>query len=300
MARYDIIIAGGGTAGSVLASRLTCGAPDLKVLLLEAGPDNNNDALVRTPLYSARMLGDPKYDWCYQSVPQAELDGRTLPQPRGRMLGGSSAINSHSLVYPNQEMHDAWASLVGDSQWNWQNMKHYYMKFQEIVDGSAQVTGHGPIKASSPVAMNLLQRTWVEAFEELELLATEPTTGHAIGGTIATNAIDPRSGERSHAAKEYLAPVMNAENLTVVTAATVVKIEFHTGSGHHPQASGVQYLRNGQSYFALASKEVILCAGAFGTPKILELSGVGNEDILKSFDIQQRVDLPGVGGELQP
>lgn len=117
MASFDIIVVGGSKAGCVLASQLSS-ISHLDVLLLEAGPDNNGDPKVSTPLPSHRMFQDPKYDWNFRTIPQVGLDGRVIEQTRGRMIGGSSAINSHSLVYPNTAMHDAWAEIAEDPRWS--------------------------------------------------------------------------------------------------------------------------------------------------------------------------------------
>lgn len=310
MSSFDVIIVGGGTAGCVLASRLSS-VSHLHVLLLEAGPDNNADPKVSTPLTTRRMFNDPKYDWGFRTTPQVGLNGRIIEQTRGRMIGGSSAINSHSLVYPNRAMHDAWAEIAGDERWSWERMEPFYEKFQTIQ--VPEVTGKGslkvepatcgPIQASYPRYMNILQSAWEDVFRSLGAYTDhDGASGRAIGGVTTTNAIDGRDmrGERSHSGNSYLKPALGRVNLTVETEARVKRVVFQEqGSGDTKslQAIGVTYEKGGITFTVRANKEVILCAGAFGSPQILELSGVGNRDILETARVPCLVDLPGVGGK---
>lgn len=308
MPSYDIVIIGGGTAGCVLAARLAAAVPDWQILLLEAGPNNNDDANVSTPLTSRRMFGKQEYDWCFQSTPQPGLHGRVIEQTRGRMIGGSSAINSHSLVYPNQEMHDAWAELVGDDEWSWKGMENCYRIFQEELFSEKLYDGHpakdrltgekGPVKASYPVQLSRLQLAWMKAFEELKAVAsTDALKGRAIGGTTTTNAIDSR-GERSHAGNTYLTTAMRLSNLEVQTASLVEKVVFNKSDSGELHATGVRYTSGAEPLFVQATREVILCAGVFGTPSILERSGIGQHETLLAAGVDSLLDLPGVGGEL--
>lgn len=310
MASFDIIIVGGGTAGCVLASRLSS-VSHLNVLLLEAGPDNNADPKVSTPLASRRMFSDPKYDWDFRTVPQVGLDGRVIHQTRGRMIGGSSAINSHSLVYPNRAMHDAWAEIAGDDRWSWERMQRFYKTFQtvQIPEGTENNSSTvepvecGPIQASYPRQMHILQSAWEDVFRSLGAYSDQDgVSGRAMGGLTTTNAIDGRSmrGERSHSGNSFLKPALGRVNLTVETDARVKRVVFqeHDSGYTKPlQAIGVEYEKGGTTLLASANKEVILCGGAFGSPQILELSGIGSRQILENAGVQCLIDLPGVGGK---
>ena len=303
MPSFDFIIIGGGTAGCVLGNRLSENAV-IRVLLLEAGPDNNDDHLVRTPLTSRRMFKDPKYDWGYETVPQQGLEGRVIQHTRGRMLGGSSAINSHSLLFPNQAMHNAWAELVGDVSWAWPEMKDWYDKFHAVQDGNSVLPeAEGRIAASFPKKMDALQQAWEDVFESLGAKPVEAATlGRTLGGFTTTNAIDgrPGKGERSHSGNTYLKPVLHRKNLVVKTGALVQRVMLEKTDAAELRATSVMYEHNGTAKTADASKEVILCAGAFGSPQVLELSGIGLQVVLEKFGIDCLIDLPGVGGRRYP
>ncbi|KAK2736915.1 choline dehydrogenase [Colletotrichum kahawae] len=304
---FDVIIVGGGTAGCVLASRLST-REDLQILLLEAGTDRNHDEKVTTPLLSRRMFGDPNYDWCSESSPQKGMDGRVFQHIRGKMLGGRSGINSHSLVFPNKAMHEAWAEISGDDGWDWKNVKSYYRAFQtEQTRGFSEEGPHneGPIQASFPRELDVLQKAWEDVFDNLGSKSVcDGPSGDALGGFTTTNAIDgqPGQGVRSFAGNAYLEPALNRKNLVVISGAEVERIvlehDSHNDEGRL-RAVGVIYEKAQTSFLVRAKKDVIVCAGAVGSPKILEQSGIGNKEILEPLGIQCLVNLPGVGENLQ-
>ncbi|ETN43006.1 uncharacterized protein HMPREF1541_02164 [Cyphellophora europaea CBS 101466] len=247
------------------------------------------------------MFGQEKYDWCLRSVPQAGLNGREVSQTRGKLLGGSSAIDSHSPVYPNRGMHDAWAGLVGDQRGAWEGIEDCYKKFQHVVaEGGGSGLFKGPVKASLPLKLNRLQQAWHGTFKELNATATDALRGQAIGGTTTTNAIDnrPGRGERSHAGNAYLTPANEQANLTVRTVSLVEKIALRKENSML-RAEGVYYMSAGQHCFVEATKEVILCAGVFSSPQLLELSGIGQRAILDAAGVQPVHELQGVGENLQ-
>lgn len=304
---FDIIIVGGGTAGSVLASRLSA-ISQLRILLLEAGGNHNDDLKVQTPFTSRRMFADPEYDWNLETDPQPFLNKRVIQQTRGRMLGGSSAINSHSLVFPNKEMHDVWARMIEDDRWSWEQMKDCYSRFFHAPNATSSngvhdgISSCGPIKSTPPQQLDELQRAWEEVFATLKLKSeNDGPSGRCFGGFTTTNAIDsrPGRGERSHAGNAYLQPILGRSNLVVMTNTLVTRLIFRDNIGEPSSVTvvGIEYEKDNQKFVIEAKREVILSAGVFGSPQLLELSGVGAEHILQPAGIKCLVSLPGVGGK---
>jgi choline dehydrogenase-like flavoprotein len=236
------------------------------------------------------MFEDPKYDWCSESVPQRELQGRVIQHTRGKMLGGSNGINSHSLVFPSKAMHEAWAEISGDDRWGWEEIKHCYTKFQTEQEHAGQGGSSktdGPIQASLPRTRNTMQKAWEAVFENLGAKSvSDGPSGEAQGGFTARNAINnrPGCGTRSFASNAYLSPVLERQKLVVICGANVEKIIFEDAerrSNGGLRAVGVIYENAGKLIVATANREVIICAGAVGSPKILEHSGLGDKNILE-------------------
>ncbi|KAI0471168.1 oxidoreductase [Xylaria cf. heliscus] len=308
---FDFIIVGGGTAGIALAARLSEVAR-IKVLVLEAGLDHSDDPRVKIPAFYSALFGTDA-DWAFKTV--AQLNGRSISLNQGKALGGSSVINAHVWAPPTKEVLDAWVEL-GNTGWDWATMGPYYTKAftppqapEELrralgVDswGSDNVlTTSGPVRLSYPGTQNHpIREVWAETFKRMGYLMTaNPWVQSASVGAFSNLAsIDPISRERSHATKAYYSPLQNRENLQIILGAYVDHIVFTDDQSQH-KAIAVQYRHEGVIKMAHVEKEVIISAGALQSPKLLELSGIGNVDILKRHNIEIVKDLPGVGENLQ-
>lgn len=296
--RYDYVIVGGGSAGSTLASRLS---EDLNtsVCLLEAGGAGKS-LLVRTPAAVIAMLpGRPKINnWAFETLPQPGLKGRKGYQPRGKALGGSSAINAMLYVRGHRQDYDEWANLGCDG-WSWEKVLPYFLKSENNAWGASDMHGgEGPLQVSDQKSPRDLSRAFVEAGRSLQIRHREDfNTGdnEGIGLYQVTQFHDPaHNGERCSAAAAYLHPVMERPNLTVITHAHATRVLFDG-----KRATGVAYRRNGQDQRVEAKQEVILCGGAFNSPQLLQLSGVGRAEDITPHGIDMVHELPGVGQNLQ-
>ncbi|CAI6336114.1 unnamed protein product [Periconia digitata] len=308
----DYIVIGGGTAGLVVANRLS-EDPNVHVLVLEAGQDHAQDPRVNIPALFTTLMGS-EADFQYQTTPQPTLNGRQVKQPQGKLLGGSSAINGQAFIAPSKADIDAWAKL-GNPEWDWASLLPYYKKFYTLtpppdketldhlgidwLDDETRGT-NGPVQASFPgVLQNPMIKAWIDAFKAMNYNATsDPFSGKSIGGYSNAATIDTRTKTRSYSATAYGIPALQRPNFHLVTGATVQKLLFSKGP-NGVTATGVQAIIGGQSKTFPASREVILSAGVFNTPKLLELSGIGNESILKEHGIETIINNPGVGENLQ-
>jgi choline dehydrogenase-like flavoprotein len=295
---YDYVIVGGGSAGSTLANRLSAD-PKTSVCLLEAGGAGKS-LLVRMPAAVIAMLpGRPKINnWGFETVPQAGLKGRKGYQPRGKALGGSSAINAMLYVRGHRADYDEWANLGCDG-WDWNSVLPYFLKAENNEWGaSALHGGSGPLQVSDQKSPRDLSRAFVKAGEALQHRHAEDfNTGdnEGIGLYQVTQFHDAaRNGERCSAAAAYLHPVSNRPNLSVITHAHATRIHFDG-----KRATGVSYRGKGGDQKVKAKKEVILCGGAFNSPQLLQLSGVGRPEDITPHGIEMVHELPGVGQNLQ-
>ncbi|KAJ5633291.1 glucose-methanol-choline (gmc) oxidoreductase [Penicillium lividum] len=297
----DYIIIGGGTAGLVVATRLS-EDPDIHVVVLESGPDRTADPRVKDPNAWQSLCGS-ELDWQIKTVPQVGLNNREQDQPAGRMLGGSSALNGLMWAPPSPAGINAWAEL-GNTSWNWETLLPYLKKSctttAPAVTPPDESSSEGPIQITYPVLQEESSLPVIEAWNQaLKDQGYDYTTDilggkKTVGSRAYTATIDPVSGLRSSADGQYRP---SRANLTIVTEATVQKIVFASGS--ETVATGVEVAWKSQILNIKAKKEVILAAGAFHTPKLLELSGVGQKDRLTALGIPVFIDSPGVGENLQ-
>lgn len=296
---HDFVIVGGGSAGATVAARLS-EDPNTTVCLLEAG-GGGNGILVRAPAGVVAMLpGRPKINnWAFETVPQPGLNGRRGYQPRGRALGGSSAINAMLYVRGQKQDYDGWADLGCDG-WDWDSVLPYFRKSEKNENGRDAFHGDsGPLQVSNQRAPRPISRAFVKANAQMQIRATADfNTGDNEGASLyqCTQFHSPeRNGERCSAAAAYLFPVMaKRPNLTVITGAHATRIVFEGR-----RAVGVAYRHGRQDRQARAGKEVILCAGTFQSPQLLMLSGVGRPETIRPHGIGMVQELPGVGQNLQ-
>ena len=294
----DYIIVGGGSAGCVMAARLSQD-PAISVLLIEAGGPGR-DIFVRAPaLVAAMVSGRPRINnWAFHTVPQPGLNGRRGFQPRGRALGGSSAINAMLYVRGQPADYDGWADLGCDG-WDWDSVRPWFRVAERFEGGAGpHHGGTGPLQVRSQSAPLPISDAFLDACETAQIGRTGDFNGdrHAGAGRFhVTQFFDgPRAGERCSAAAAYLHPVMARPNLRVLTRAAARRIVLSEG-----RAVGLRFRHKGRLVEARARREVIVSAGAFGSPQLLLLSGIGPEDELRAHGIAPVHVLPGVGRNLQ-
>jgi len=289
---YDYIITGAGPAGCVLANRLSAN-PAIKVLLLEAGnPDRN--PLIHMPAGFAKLTGTAA-TWGYSTVAQKHLDNREVWYPQGRVLGGGSSINAQVYTRGHPLDYDEWANEEGCEGWSFKDVLPYFVKAENNNRLCNQYHGvDGPLKVSDPVPHKLTS-TFVQAAQQAGFPYSSDFNGDNQAG-FGYYQVTNRDGKRSSAAVVYLKPVLGRDNLTVITKATVTKVIVERG-----RAVGVEYVLRGSSKIqqALADQEVLVSSGAVGSPKLLQLSGIGPADQLQALGIKAVHDLPSVGENFQ-
>ncbi len=288
---YDYLIIGGGSAGCVLANRLS-EDPQVRVGLIEAGPSDSS-VLIHCPAGLALLAKNGKANWSYQTVPQAALNGRSGFQPRGKVLGGSSSINAMIYIRGHHSDYDHWASL-GNTGWSWNEVLPYFKRSENNERGADAYHGvGGPLNVKDLTTPNRFGKIFCEAAIQAGYQYNADFNGADQEG-VGPYQVTHRNGERFSAAKGYLTPILSRANLTVITEALTQRILFDG-----KRAIGVQYLYGGLTLTATAKREVLLTAGAFGSPQLLKLSGVGPASELKQHGIAVVHDLPGVGENLQ-
>lgn len=295
---YDYVIVGGGSAGSTLASRLSEDA-NVSVCLLEAGTGGNG-ILIRAPVGAVTMLsGRPKFkNWAYETIPQSGLNGRKGYQPRGKTLGGSSAMNAMLYIRGHKSDYDDWANL-GCEGWSWNEVLPYFKKSEnneregDVLHGNA-----GPLHVSNQKSPRPITDAFLEAASQLQHRSRKDFNDGETEGAglyqVTQFHSEAKNGERCSAAAAYLFPVMERRNLTVITNAHATKVLFEG-----KRAIGVTYRQGRNDKTMMANKEVILCGGAFNSPQLLLLSGVGAAEDITPHGIEMVHELPGVGKNLQ-
>jgi choline dehydrogenase len=288
---FDYIIVGAGSAGCVLADRLSASGRD-RVLVLEAGGSDKR-FWIKTPIGYGRTFADAAVNWKFETQPNPGLNGRSIYWPRGRVLGGSSSINA--LVYcrgmPGD--FDDWRQM-GNIGWGWDDVRPYFEKSERRVDAAGNVSGEGPLDVKDVTALlHPMRRNWLDAAAELGLPLTDDFNGPSPEG-FGCYQVNIRHGMRRSAADAFLRPALRRGNLSLETGAWVSRIRFE-----QQRAVGVEYARHGGEHFAAANREVILCGGAVNSPQLLQLSGIGPASVLAAAGIPALLDNPAVGGHLQ-
>ena len=289
---FDYIIVGAGSAGCVLANRLSAD-PSIKVLLLEAGPRDWHP-FVHMPAGLAKLIGKKGVNWDYSTSPEPHLNGRMLWWPRGKVLGGSSSINAMCYIRGDQRDYDEWATMGADG-WDWESVLPYFLRSEGNERGESELHGgDGPLGVSDHRYRNPLSAVFVEAARQASLPVTEDFNGVQQEG-FGFYQTTTRGGSRSSSATAYLDPIRGKRpNLKVVTGAMARRVVFEG-----QRATGLLYTVGGAAFCEGAAREVILCGGAINSPQLLMLSGIGPAAHLRQQGIEVKVNLPGVGGNLQ-
>lgn len=288
---YDYVIAGAGSAGCVVANRLSEN-PNNKVLLLEAG-SKDNWIWFHIPVGYLFAIGNPRSDWMFETTAQPGLNGRKLNYPRGKVLGGSSAINAMITMRGQAEDYDHWRDL-GLPGWGWDDILPVFRELEDHFLGDSDMHGTGGNWRVEPprISWDILDAVR-DAAEEMAIPKTSDfNTGNNEGAGYFH--VNQKAGRRWSAARGFLKPALNRPNLRVETGALIDKVMLENG-----RAAGLVFEQNGQRYSVKANSETVLCAGSIGSVQILQRSGIGPADILKDAGIAPQHNLPGVGANLQ-
>ena len=293
---YDYIIVGAGSAGSVLANRLSEDG-QAQVLVIEAGPLDHH-LMIHMPSGFAYPMANPRYTWMYESEPEPGMDNRRIHCPRGKTLGGSSSINGMVYIRGNAEDYNGWAEKFNLPEWSYAHCLPYFRKSETRAKGGDDYRGNnGPLHVSTGACKNPLYNAFIEAGQQAGYGFTADMNGYRQEG-FGPMDMTTHKGRRWSTAMAYLRPALKRKNLTLWPETLARKVLFEQGTDK-PRATGLEVKRNGQVHTLRARKEVILCGGAINSPQLLQLSGVGNAEHLQALGIPVVADRKGVGENLQ-
>ncbi|KAK5049357.1 hypothetical protein LTR84_004286 [Exophiala bonariae] len=305
---FDFLVAGGGTAGLALAARLSEDG-QFRVGVLEAGENRLDDPMVNIPNLFPQTQFNPGYDWMLKSVPQVHVNNLEFALPRGKVLGGTSATNYMQYSRPLRSDCDEWASYVGSDEWSWSKMIPYFRRNERLEAEDYQKTyleahgTNGPIHTSSTRSQIPMENPFLDACREVA--GFDPEGQDATNGThdgffqaLSTVNRTDRNGTRSYAASGYLLPYLHRTNLRILTKANVESVKFQ-GDSSDTVVEGVYFWHSGARHAVNARREVILSAGTYKTPQILELSGIGDPKILEAAGVACVVPNNFVGKDMQ-
>src|SRR5690606_19287245 len=288
---YDYIIVGAGSAGCVLANRLSAD-PDTRVLLLEAGPRDWHP-FIHMPAGIAKLVNRKGVNWDYNTDAEPHLNGRRLWWPRGKVLGGSSSINAMCYVRGNRRDYDEWAAL-GAPGWSWDDCLPWFRKAENNQRGANAFHGvGGPLSVSDLRHHNPLSEVFLSATREAGFPQNDDFNGATQAG-FGYYQVTQKDGARCSSAVAYLDPVRDRKNLKVITGAQVTRLKIENG-----RVSAVHYQHNGKPCCEGVEREVLLAGGALNSPQLLMLSGIGPAQHLREHGLEVLADLPGVGANLQ-
>lgn len=294
--QFDYIVVGAGTAGCVLANRLSKN-PDNRVLLIEAG-GKDDYVWIHIPVGYLYCINNPRTDWMYRTEAEPGLNGRSLIYPRGKVLGGCSSINGMIYMRGQERDYQQWAELTGDDSWRWEQVLPLFKQSEDHYSGNTEFHGSG---GEWRVEKQRLSWEILDAFRDAAAEVGIPKSDDFNRGDnegCGYFDVNQRRGIRWNASKAFLRPASDRSNLTIMTGCQVRRLRISDGE-QGKRCTGVEFVGGGHEWFAESVKETVLAAGAIGSPQILQLSGIGAADHLQQAGVALVHDLPGVGGNLQ-